>query len=330
MRPLMPRPLMPRRALLAAPALLAAAPASAQQPWPDRPLRFVISAQVGGVSDIFIRTLENRIREQLGQTLYIDPRPGGGGMIAAESAIRAADNHSFTVNHIASHAISLAVYRNRGPFDPNRDLPGICRLARLPNVLIVKGDSPIRSVAELVAFIKANPRLANFSSASSGTSSHLSGLLFAERMGVEVTHIPYRGTAPSMQAVLNGQVLFNIDNAPVSHALVQQGALRALGVSTAERVPTMPELPTLMEQGVRDFDVSSWYGIAAPAATPRAVTDRLSGVLLGAMADPDIIRRFRDVGAEPWPLPTDAYRAFIASEVARWAAVAQAAGATLD
>jgi tripartite-type tricarboxylate transporter receptor subunit TctC len=326
-------PIMRRRALLAAPALLLTPSpgARAQDPtWPDRPLRFVISAQVGGVSDIFVRILENRFREQLGQPLYIDPRPGGGGMIAAESAIRAADNHSFTVNHIASHAISLAVYRNRGSFDPQRELPGVCRFARLPNVLIVKGDRPIRTVQELVAFIRANPREANFSSASPGTSSHLSGLLFAQRMGVEVTHVPYRGTAPSMQAVLNGQVLFNIDNAPVSRNLVLSGQLRAIGVSTAERASTMPELPTLQEQGVPDFDVSSWYGFAAPAATPRPIVDRLAAVVLEAMAEPGIAARFREVGAEPWPLGTEGYRAFMREEAARWAKVAEAAGATVD
>lgn len=329
-------PIGRRAALLAGPALAVAGraghaqDATAAAGWPDRPLRFVISAQVGGVSDIFVRILENRIRERLGQSLYIDPRPGGGGLIAAEAAIRAADNHSFTVNHIASHAISMAVYRNRGAFDPQRDLPGVCRLARMPNVLIVRAALPIHSVQDLVAYIRANPREANFSSASSGTSSHLSGLLFAERMGVEVTHVPYRGTAPSMQAVLNGQVLFNIDNAPVSRALVQQGALRAIGVSTAERATTMPELPTLQEQGVPDFDVSSWYGIAAPAATPRAIVDRLAAVMLEGMADPDIARRFREVGAEPWPLGTEGYRAFMREEAARWARVAQAAGATVD
>lgn len=319
-----------RRLILAAPMLALPGLARAETSWPEKPLRFIISAQVGGVSDIFMRILENRIREKLGQGLYIDPRPGGGGMIAAETAIRANDNHTFTVNHIASHAISLAVYRNRGSFNPHTELPGICRIVRLPNVLIVKADKPIHSVADLVAYIKANPREANFSSASPGTSSHLSGLLFAQRMGVEVTHVPYRGTAPSMQAVLNGQVLFNIDNAPVSRALVLQGALRALGVSTAERATTMPELPTLQEQGVPDFDVSSWYGIAAPAATPRTITDRLAGVLLEAMKDPDIARRFREVGAEPWPLDTEGYRAFIAAETRRWAAVAEAAGATVE
>ncbi len=323
----------PRRAALAA-ALAAAAglprPAAAAPAWPEKPLRFIISAQVGGVSDIFIRIVENRLRERLGQSLYIDPRPGGGGMIAAEAAMRANDNHSFTVNHIASHAISMAVYRNRGDFNPQRDLPGVCRFARLPNVLLVHADRPIKTVQDLVAFIKANPREANFSSASPGTSSHLSGLLIAQKMGVEVTHVPYRGTAPSMQAVLNKQVLFNIDNAPVSRALVQQGALRAIGVSTAERASTMPEVPTLQEQGVPDFDVSSWYGLAAPASTPAPIVERLAGVMLEAMADPGIAARFREVGAEPWPLGTEGYRAFMKAEAARWAQVAEAAGATVD
>ncbi len=289
----------------------------AQAGWPEKPLRFIISAQVGGVSDIFMRILKNRIGETLGQGLYVHPRPGGGGMIAAEAAIRADDNHSFAVTHIASHAISPAVDRNRGPINPHAELPGVCRLTRLSNVLIVKADKPIHSVAELVAYIEANPQEANFSSASPGTSSQLSGLLFAQRVGVQVTHVPYSGTAPAVQAVLNGQVLFNIDNAPVSRALVLQGAPRALGVSTAERASTMPELPTLQEQDVPDFDVSSWYGIAAPVAAPRAITDRLAGVLLEAMNDPDIARRFREVGAEPWPLGTDGYREFIAAETRR-------------
>jgi tripartite-type tricarboxylate transporter receptor subunit TctC len=323
--------MMDRREFLAGGGvLLTAAGARAQEAWPDRPLRFIISAQVGGVSDIFLRILENRLRERLGQPLYIDPRPGGGGMLAAEAAIRANDRHSFTINHIASHAISPAVYRNRGNFDPLRDLPGVARFAALPNVLIVRADLPIRTPQDLAAYIRANPRQANFSSASAGTSSHLSGLLFASRMGVEVTHVPYRGTAPALQAVLGGDVLFNIDNAPVSRPHVLSGALRAIGVSTARRASTMPEIPTLEELGVADFDVSSWYGIAAPASTPRAIVDRLAAVLLEAMDDPQIAARFREVGAEPWPLGTDAYNAFIRAEQARWAEVARVAGATVE
>jgi tripartite-type tricarboxylate transporter receptor subunit TctC len=258
---------MRRRATLLALPALATRPARAQAPWPDRPLRFIVSAQVGGVSDILVRIFEPRLRERLGQTLYVDPRPGAGGMIAANEAIRAADAHSFTVNHIASHGIGPSLYRNRS-YDPLRDLPGVCRICAMPNMLIVRAETGITDVAGLVAFLRANPGRATFSSAGSGTSSHLAGILFGRIMGVEVTHVPYRGTAPSMLAVLNGEVLFNIDNAPTSRPHVQSGALRAIGVSTARRAAALPDLPTLAEQGVAGFDVASWYGIAAPAATP--------------------------------------------------------------
>ena len=316
-----------RRALLALPAL--AAPARAQVPWPDRPLRFIVSAQVGGVSDILVRIFESRLRERLGQPLYVDPRPGAGGQIAADAAMRANDAHSFTVNHIASHGIGPSLYRNRA-YDPLRDMPGVCRVCAMPNVLIVRSELPIRSVADLVAHIRANPGKANFSSAGSGTSSHLSGILFGQIMGVELTHVPYRGTAPSMLAVLNGEVLFNIDNAPTSRPHVQSGALRAIGVSTARRAAAMPDLPTLVEQGVAGFDVASWYGFAAPAATPAPVVAKLASVLLEAVADPGIVARLAEIGAEPWPLDTAGYNAFMRAEVARWAPVVQASGATVD
>ncbi|MDN3566160.1 tripartite tricarboxylate transporter substrate binding protein [Paeniroseomonas aquatica] len=318
-----------RRAALGAGLALPAA-TRAQPAWPDRPLRFIVSAQVGGVSDILVRILENRFRERLGQSLYVDPRPGGGGLVAAEAAIRANDRHSFTVNHIASHGIGPSLYRNRGGFDPLRDMPGVVRFAAMPNVLIVRSELPIHSVADLIGHIRANPAKANFSSASAGTSSHLGGILFGQIMGVEVTHVPYRGTAPSLSAVLNGEVLFNIDNAPTSRPHVLAGSLRAIAVSTARRATTMPELPTMQEQGVTGFDVASWYGLAAPAATPRPIVDRMAAVVLEAVADPAVIGRFAEIGAEPWPLDTDDYNAFMRAEVARWAPVVQASGASVD
>ncbi|MCA3369945.1 MAG: tripartite tricarboxylate transporter substrate binding protein [Roseomonas sp.] len=228
-----------RRSIMAAGAVTLAAPAvRAQGTWPDKPLRFVIGGAAGGVSDIFLRMMENRLRERLGQPMIIDPRPGAGGMVGAEVTARAApDGYTYYVNHIASHGIGPTLYR-RLSFDPLRDLPGVARIAAMPNVLIIKGDSPIKSVAELVAFCKANPARGNFSSAGSGTSSHLSGLLFGMRMGIEVTHVPYRGTAPSMAAVMNGETLFAIDNAPASRPQVLGGLLKALGVSTAKRSST--------------------------------------------------------------------------------------------
>ncbi|MBW8271235.1 Bug family tripartite tricarboxylate transporter substrate binding protein [Caldovatus aquaticus] len=319
---LAPPPAAPRRAHAQAPR--------ATPGWPERPIRFVITAQVGGVSDIFIRIFENRLRERLGQPLWIDPRPGAGGSVGGEAMARATDNHTIMINHIASHGIGPTLHKARLTFDPLRDTPGIARIAALPNVLIVKGDGPVRDLQGLVAYIKANPRRANFASAGAGTSSHLSGVLFGQKMGLELTHVPYRGTGPSMAAVLNGEVLFAIDNAPASRQHVLAGPLRALGVSTARRASTMPELPTLRELGVPDFDVSSWYGIAGPASLPRPVVARLEEEFLGCMNDPEIARRFRDYGAEPWPLGTADYNAFLRAEVARWAEVIRTAGVTAD
>lgn len=324
-----------RRAMLVAAASCAVARGRAQTQtqtpgWPDRPLRFIIGGAAGGASDIFLRMMEGRLRERLGQPLVIEPRPGGGGMVGAEAAARAApDGYTFYVNHIASHGIGPALHKRAG-FDPLHDLPGVARLAILPNVLIVKGDGPVRDVAGLTAFIRANPARATFASAGSGTSSHLSGILLGQRLGAEVTHVPYRGTAPSMAAVMNGEVLFAIDNAPASRQQVLAGMLRALGVSTARRAETMPEIPTLMEQGIEEFDVSSWYGIAAPAGVAKPIVERLSAELVAALEDPTIAARFRDFGAEPAPLGTEAYAAFTAAEAARWAPVVRAAGLGVD
>ncbi|MBR0656503.1 Bug family tripartite tricarboxylate transporter substrate binding protein [Plastoroseomonas arctica] len=320
-----------RRHILAGAAALAVpAVARAQAPWPDRPLRFVIGGAAGGASDIFLRMMEARLREKLGQPLVIDPRPGAGGMVGAEIAARATpDGYSFYINHIASHGIGPTLYR-RLSFDPLRDLPGVARIASMPNVLIVKGDGPVRSVAELVAFIRANPARANFSSAGSGTSSHLSGVLFGQRMGVEVQHVPYRGTAPSMAAVLNGEVLFAIDNAPASRQQVLAGMLRALGVSTAARASTMPEIPTMQEQGVAEFDVASWYGIAAPSGVSRPIIERLGAEIVAALNDPGVAQRIREYGAEPAPLGPAAYDAYMLREKEVWAPVVRAAGVTVD
>ena len=192
--------------------------------------------------------------------------------------MRANDAHSFTVNHIASHGIGPSLYRNRGGFDPLRDMPGVCRVCAMPNVLIVRSELPDQQRGGAGGLHPRPSGAGEFQLGEVGHLLHLSGILFGQVMGVEVTHVPYRGTAPSMLAVLNGEVLFNIDNAPTSRPHVQSGALRAIGVSTARRARTMPDLPTLAEQGVAGFDVASWYGFAAPAATPAPVVAKLAGV----------------------------------------------------
>lgn len=321
----------PRRNLPALGLGLLAAPAvRAQGSWPDKPLRFVIGGAAGGDSDILLRMMEQRLRERLGQPLVIDPRPGAGGMLGAEVAARSApDGYTYYINQIASHGIGPSLYR-RLSFAPLRDLPGVARIAGMTNVLIVKGDGPVGSVQELVAFCKANPARANFSSAGVGTSSHLAGQLFGMRMGLDVLHVPYRGTAPSMAAVMNGETLFAIGAAPASRQQVLAGLLKALGVSTARRSASMPEVPSLQEQGVPGFDIASWYGIAAPAGVPAAIRERLGAEVVAALNDPAIAQRVREFGAEPWPLGPAEYDAFMRREFETWAPVVRASGAQVE
>jgi tripartite-type tricarboxylate transporter receptor subunit TctC len=297
----------------------------AQSGWPDRPLRFVIGGAAGGVSDIFLRMMENRLRERLGQPLIIDPRPGAGGMVGAEITARAApDGYTYYVNHIASHGIGPTLYR-RLAFDPLKDLPGVARLAALPNVLIVKGDGPVKTVEELVAFCRANPARANFSSAGSGTSSHLSGLLFGMRMGIEVTHVPYRGTGAALPDVLNGTVQAMIQAMATAAPLVAAGQMRVIGVAAEQRLPAMPDVPTLREQGV-DLVAGFWWGVLGPAGIPAPIVARLQEAIDKSMASDSVQARLPALGLERLQLGPDAFRTMLVNETARWRDVVQTAG----
>lgn len=326
-----------RRAVLAAGAIvpitltfLGPSSVRAQQKWPSKPIRVLSGGAPGGGSDIFVRILEARLHERLGQPLWIDNKPGAGGMVAAEIAARAApDGHTFFVSNLATNAIGVSLYR-RVPFDPATDLPGVARISTLTNVLVVRADSGIGNVTELVAFVRANPAKAYFASAGPGTSSHLSALLFAQRTGLTVTHVPYRGTAGALAALLAGEVLFCLDNLPVYAQHAKTGTLRLLAVSQADRIGSLPEVPTLQQSGVEGFDVSTWYGLSAATGTPRPIIDRMSAEIVAALHDADIARRIRDVGAEPAPLGPADYDAFVRSEIEKWRPIVRASGATVD
>jgi len=304
--------------------------AQAQDSWPSKPMRFVSAGAPGGGSDIFVRLIEARLREQLGQPLWIDNRPGAGGMLGAENVVRSApDGYNFFISNAATNGVGPSLYR-RLAFDPVKDLAGVSRMSLLGNVLIVKRDRGIATVAELVAFMRANPREATFSSAGVGTSSHLSGVMFAQRTGTEPVHVPYRGTAPSMSAVLSGETLFAIDNAPVSAEHVKAGTLHALAVTTRRRIPLLPEVPTMEEAGLDGFEVVSWYGISAPLATPKPILEKLSAAIRVALSDPAVAERFAAMGAEPAPLTPEEYDAFIRAEAAKWAPLVAASGAKVE
>lgn len=321
-----------RRALMGAGLSALSLPALAQSAanWPDKPWRVLVGGAPGGASDIFMRIIEPSLRESLAHGFWLDNRPGAGGMLAAEICAQApADGYNFFINHIASNGIGPHLHR-RPNFEPNRDLTGVARIAAMPNCMIVLPSRGFRTVADLVAFAKANPREATFGSAGVGTSSHLSGVLFGQRMGIDVTHVPYRGTAPNMQAVLAGEILFAIDNAPASAQQVRAGLLTALAVSSAQRWSQIPEIPTMQESGVPDFDVASWYGLAAPAATARPVVQKLGDAVLRALADPSVMTKLREFGADPWPLGPADYQAFMIAEERKWGPVVRAAGVTAN
>jgi tripartite-type tricarboxylate transporter receptor subunit TctC len=304
--------------------------AFAQDAWPSRPIRIIQAGAPGGGSEMFVRALELRLRERLGQPLVIESRPGAGGMVAAAVVATAPpDGYTYFVSNLATNGIAPSLYR-KPTFDPKKDLPAVALIATMSNALAVRADSGIKSVAELVAYLKANPGKAFFGSAGAGTSSHLCGVMFGQRTGVEVSHVPYKGTAANLNALLAGEVLFSIDNIPLYTPHVKAGSLRLLAVTRASRVEGFPDVPSMQEVGVKDFDVFGWYGLSAATGTPKPILERFGAEIVAALADPSVVARIRQMGAEPSPMGPDAYAAFIQAELGKWAPLVKASGATVD
>lgn len=319
-----------RRTILQAAALAPFATAvHAQDKWPTRPIRAISGGSAGGGSDIFMRLLETRLRDKFGQPVIIENMPGAGGTTAAGAAAKATDGHTFFISQVATNAISVTLYKKL-PFDPKTELPGVARFCTLTNALVVPPSTGITSVAQLIDKIKADPTKAFFGSAGAGTSSHLCGLLLGQRIGVEMTHVPYRGTAANLTALLRGEVLFSFENLPVVMSNVQSGNLKMLAVSQAKRSDVLPDIPTMQESGIRDFDVFSWYGFSAATATPRSVIDQVSDEINTSLKIPEIAARFRDLGSEAAPLNAADYTKFMAAEVEKWAPLVKSSGAIVE
>jgi len=307
-----------------------AGPALAQDAWPSKPMRVVSPGSPGGGSDIFVRIIEPRIRERLGQGLFIENHPGAGGMTGAAVANTAKpDGYTFFVSNAATNGIGVSLYR-KPTFDWRTGLPAVARIATMSNAVVVRADRGINTVADLVAYLKANPKKAFFGSAGSGTSSHLGALLLGQRIGVELTHVPYKGTAANLTALLGGEVLFCMDNLPLYTQHVKAGTLKLLAVTRATRSPIAPDVPTLQEAGIPDFDIFSWYGLSAATGTPQAIINRMGQEIVATLSEPAIIARINEIGAEPGGLGPQAYAAFIQSEVQKWGALVRSSGASVD
>ena len=296
--------------------LLAVLLASAAQAFPDRPVRLIVGFAPGG-SDISARLVAQKLSELWGQPVVVDNRPGAAGNIGADLVAKATPDGHTILLLVNSYTINTTAYRNL-PWDLVRDFAPIGRYATSPMVVVVNDKMPARNFAEFVAYAKANRGKINYGSAGTGTAPHLAAELFALRSGIEMTHIPYKGSGPSVTALVADEVQLSFGAMSAFDGLVQQGRLRPLAVTTATRFSRLPDVPTVAESGIPGFDVDIWYGLLAPAKTPPVIVKQLSDDLARVMADPDLLTKLRDRGLEPAYLDGQKTGDLIKQDVARW------------
>ena len=325
-------PLQPtKRTLMRATAgalLLLAAPLSMAQAWPTRPIRLVVPFPPGGLIDNMARLVGSRLSQELGQPVVIDNKPGAGGNVGAAEVARApADGYTLLMASPAL-TISPAVYKNL-PYQPSQLAP-VALLGRVPNVLLVNPASGIGKVQDLVGRAKAKPGQLNYASNGNGTSLHLSAELFKRRSETFITHVPYRGAAAAITALLSGEVDMMFDNLPSAIGQIQAGKLRALAVTTAQRSTALPDVPTLAEAGMEGFNVSAWFGVAAPAGLPAPVATRLADALQKVVQQPEVAVAMQRQGADPAFMDAASAAAALNTDAAQWKQVAAFAKIQLD
>ena len=318
-----------RMSMLMAMYALVAGSAFAQT-WPSKPIKYVVPFAPGGSTDILGRTISEKLSVALGQPVVVDNKPGAGGGLGADFVAKAApDGYTIMGGTISTHAINASLYSNL-PYDPVKDFVAVTLLARVPNMLVVNPDVPAKTVAELIALMKANPGKYTFASAGNGTSQHLSGELFKSMAGVEMQHIPYKGSPPALQDVVGGQVTMTFDNITTAWPLAKAGKLRALAVTTAKRSPVAPDVPTLAESGLAGFEVGSWQGVFAPAGTPPEIVKRLNAEIVKILNMPDVKEKILALGAEPVGDTSEQFTAYVKTEVVKWSDVVKKSGAKVD
>ena len=310
-------------------AALPALPALAQSN--DKPVNLVVPFSPGGPTDAMARTLANALKPLLGQTVLVDNRPGAGGNIGAEYVARAdANGNTLLFGTSGPLAINVSLYRKMG-YDPVKSFAPVMKIGHLPNVLVVHPSLPVKDVQELITYAKAHPGKLSYASSGNGASSHLAGVLFNLRCGTDIQHVPYKGTGPALNDLLGGQVSMAFTDVLTALPHIKAGKLRLLGVTSASRSRSLPDTPTLQEQGVKDFDVSVFFGIVAPAGTPPATVKRLNQALASALQQAAVRKTLEAQGLE---IATDTSPEqlgdFIKREVAQWREVVKVSGAQVD
>ena len=317
-------------AITLAGSTLTALPAAAQAP--ARPIRLIVPYAPGGPIDVTARVLAERVKDSLG-TVIIENRPGGGGNIGVDLVAKAApDGTTIGIAALATHAINPWLY-GKMPFDAAKDFAPITQMVRVPNVLVINTDTAnrlnIRTLADLVRYAKANPGRLNYGSGGNGSGGHLAGEMFKAQAGIFAVHIPYNGGNPAQLALLSGQVDFNFDNLATAAANIRAGKLKALAVTTAQRSPALPDVEPVSDT-YKGFAVDTWWGLVAPAGTPRDVVNKLNQAFVAALNSPEARTRFAGLMAEPVPGTPEQFGSFMAAELAKYEKPVKASGAKVD
>jgi len=313
-------------------ALLAAAmsvPVGAQA-YPSRPVKLVVPFPPGGSLDITGRLIAQRLSEMWGQAVVVENKPGAGGNIGADFVAKSPpDGYTILLGALSTHAVNPNLYAKM-PYDAVKDFAPITLIAITPNVLVVNAAAPVNNVKEFIAWTKANPGKLAFGSGSNGSAGHLAGELYKVETGTDAVHIPFKGGAPATQALLAGDTQFMFDNLANAMAQVKAGKLKALAVTTAQRSPLVPELPTMAEAGLPGFDISTWYGLFAPAGTPAAIVGKWNADVTRILTMPDVRAKLMADGAEPAPDTPEQFAQMISRELAKYARIIKASGAKVD
>ena len=316
--------------LAAAGLLPAAAMAQPDANWPSKPIKWVVPFPPGGAMDVIARTLGEKAGRTLGQPFVIENRPGAGGNIGADAVAKSpADGYTIMITSIGM-ATNKALYP-RLSYDPVKDFAPISLLAIVPNVLVVNtAKTTDKSVADVIAHAKRDPGKLTYASAGNGTSIHLAGEVFASMAGLNLLHVPYKGSGPAVTDMLGGQVDLMFDSITSARPHIQAGKLRALGVTSAKRSATLPDVPTIAEAGVPGYEVSPWFAVFAPAGTPAAIVNKINAALIDAMKQPDTVAKFETIGADPIGTTPQQLATHLDKELARWGALIKERNIRMD
>lgn len=301
------------------------------QSYPIGPVRIVVTISAGSTADILARVIADRLSRSIGQTVVVENRPGAGGNIAgAYVAKEPADGHTLLLATISSHGINPSMYGAKMPYNAIADFAYIIAIASVPNMLIANRELPIASVGDFVRLAKSKPEHFSYSSGGNGTSHHLAAELFNTQAGIKTTHIPYRGTPEAVTAVIRGDAAIMFPNVPNAEQLASEGKLKALAVTSARRLQSMPEVPTMIELGFPDFEVVGWYGMVAPAGTPESIVKRLNTEFQALLDDAAIKETFRKNGFDVMGGSAGDFARFNRAEIEKWRKAVQASGARIE